>query len=130
MYTSQITAVALTAVVAMLQTCPAPILPGILSTFTGGSSKRSDITNNLDQCLHDGRAATEHVRFTGENTMILEGVPASCMAEVKAWNEHPHADLLSKDYGSVKVLNSTAIEIDGLPQKTVQLVQGAMTKPQ
>ena len=62
--------------------------------------------------------------------MILEGVPASCMTEVKAWNEHPHADLLSKDYGTAKVLNSTAIEIDGLPQKTVQLVQGAMTKPQ
>ncbi|KAL8792578.1 MAG: hypothetical protein Q9195_004800 [Heterodermia aff. obscurata] len=130
MYTSQITAVALTAIVAMLQTCPAPILPGILSTLSGGSSKRSDITNNIDRCLHDGREATEHVRFTGESTLILEGVPPSCMAEVNAWNAHPHAELLSKDYGTVKVLNSSAIEIDGLPRKTALLVQGAMTKPQ
>ena len=127
MHSTQITAIALTAVFAMLQTCPAPIGP-IIDAFTGGSSKRSDITSSLDQCISDGRAATEKVHFVGETSMVLEGVPASCMAEAKAWNEHPHAALLAKDYGTVKVLNSTAIRFDGLPQKTVDLVQGAMTK--
>ncbi|CAF9935297.1 MAG: hypothetical protein HETSPECPRED_009732 [Heterodermia speciosa] len=111
----------------MLQTCPAPIGP-IIDAFTGGSSKRSDITSNLDKCINDGRAATEKVHFIGETSMVLEGVPASCMAEAKAWNEHPHAAILAKDYGTVKVLNSTAIRFDGLPQKTVDIVQGAMTK--
>ena len=127
MRSTQITAIALTALAAMLQTCPAPIGP-IIDAFTGGSSKRSDITSNLDQCINDGRAATEKVHFIGETSMVLEGVPASCMAEAKAWNEHPHAAILAKDYGTVKVLNSTAIQFDGLPQKTVDIVQGAMTK--
>lgn len=127
MHSTQITAIALTALAAMLQTCPAPIGP-IIDAFTGGSSKRSDITSNLDKCINDGRAATEKVHFIGETSMVLEGVPASCMAEAKAWNEHPHAAILAKDYGTVKVLNSTAIRFDGLPQKTVDIVQGAMTK--
>lgn len=62
--------------------------------------------------------------------MIMEGVPASCMSEVKAWIAHPQAAVLAKDYGTVKVLNETAIQMDGLPMKTVDLIQGAMTKPQ
>ena len=129
MHSTQITAIALTALSAMLQTCPAPV-GGIIDAFTGGNSKRSDITSRLAQCISDGRAATERVHFIGETSMVLEGVPASCMAEAKAWNEHPHAALLAKDYGTVKVLNSTAIQFDGLPQKTVDIVQGAMTKAQ
>ena len=129
MHSTQITAIALTALSAMLQTCPAPV-GGIIDAFTGGTSKRSDITSRLAQCISDGRAATERVHFIGETSMVLEGVPASCMAEAKAWNEHPHAALLAKDYGTVKVLNSTAIQFDGLPQKTVDIVQGAMTKAQ
>ena len=130
MHSTQITAIALTFLATMLQTCPAPIGP-IIDAFTGGSSsKRSDITSSLDRCISDGRAATEHVRFVGETSMILEGVPASCMSEAEAWNNHPHAAVLAKDYGTVKVLNSTAIRFDGLPQKTVDLVQGAMTKVQ
>ena len=28
--------------------------------------KRSDITDNIDQCIHDGRARNEHVQFIGE----------------------------------------------------------------
>ncbi|KAL8791762.1 MAG: hypothetical protein Q9195_005638 [Heterodermia aff. obscurata] len=127
MHSTQITAIALTAVAAMLQTCPAPIGP-IIQAFTGGSSKRSDVTSSLDKCIIDGRAATETVHFIGESSMVLNNVPASCMSEAEAWKAHPHAALLEKDYGTVKVLNETAIQFDGLPKKTVDLVQGVMTK--
>lgn len=129
MYTSQITTVALVAVASFFQTCPAPIIGEVLNTITGGG-KRSDVTDNLERCIQDGRAQTEHVQFIGETDLVMDGVPASCMSEVKAWNEHPQSRLLEKDYGTVSIVNDTAIKIVGLPEKTVDLIQGAMTKPQ
>ena len=122
MYTTQITAVALTAFVALLQPCPAPLLPMILGPL-GGGHKRSDITSNLDQCTKSFQEATESVRISGSK-VTMEGVPAPCMAEAKAWNDHPHAGALAKDYGTVRVLNASAIEFDGLPQKTVDMIAG------
>lgn len=130
MYTSQITAVALVAVASFFQACPAPFIGPILDMVTGGGSKRSDVTDNLDKCIQDGRAQTEHVQFIGETDVIFNGVPVSCMEEVKTWNSHPQSRLLEKDYGTVTVLNDTAIKIVGLPEKTVDLIQSAMSKPQ
>ena len=122
MYTTQITAVALTAFVALLQPCPAPFLPPLLAPILGGGGqKRSDITTNLDQCTKSFHEATESVRISGSK-VTMEGVPAPCMAEAKAWNDHPHAGALAKDYGTVKLLNASAIEFDGLPQKTVDMI--------
>ena len=123
MYTTQITAVALTAFVALLQPCPAPLLPPLLGPLLGGGHKRSDITTDLDQCTKSFHEATESVRISGSK-VTMEGVPAPCMAEAKAWNDHPHAQALAKDYGTVKLLNATAIEFDGLPQKTVDMIAG------
>ncbi|KAG6988513.1 hypothetical protein G7Y79_00072g097750 [Physcia stellaris] len=127
MYTTQITAIALTAFAALLQPCPAPFVGDLIHGVLGGGQKRSDITSNLDTCIQNFRAATEHVQIIGEQTVVLEGVPAACMAEAKAWIEHPHAQSLAKDYGSVKILNATAIQLDGLPRKTQDLIQQAMT---
>lgn len=123
MYTTQITAVALTAFVALLQPCPAPVVPLLLggAVLSGAGQKRSDITTNLEQCTKSFQEATESVHISGSK-VTMEGVPAPCMAEAKAWNDHPHAGALAKDYGTVKVLNASAIEFDGLPQKTVDLI--------
>lgn len=129
MYTSQISAVALVAAASFFQLCPAPfaLIPGLLS---GGGEKRSDVTDNLQKCINNFRAETEHVQFIGETSMVMEGVPAACMQEVKAWNEHPQSRLLEKDYGTVSIVNNTAIKFEGLPEKTVDVIQGAMSKPQ
>ena len=61
--------------------------------------------------------------------MIMDGVPPSCMQEAKGWIEHPQARLLAKDYGTLSIPNETAIKIVGLPEKTVDKIRGAMTKP-
>ena len=128
MYTSQITAVALVAVASFFQTCPAPLLAPLLGG--GGKVKRDDVTDNLKQCIQDGRAETEHVQFIGETSLVMEGVPASCMREVEDWIKHPQAALLAPDYGTVTKINDTAIKLEGLPEKTVDLVQAAMSQPQ
>lgn len=141
MYTSQITTIAFVAMASFIQTCPASIIGDIVDTGvqaatglalaeSGNLPRRSDITDNIDQCIHDGRAQTEHVQFIGERDMIMDGVPPSCMQEVKGWIEHPQARLLAQDYGTISILDETAIKIVGLPEKTVDKIQGAMTKPQ
>ena len=132
MYTTQITAVALFAVASFIQPCPAPIA-GIIGSILGGGSggQKRDIATNLDKCIVDGQRATEHVRISGQN-VVMEGVPASCLAEVKVWNDHPHSAALAKDYGTVKILDESAgkVEFDGLPQASVDLLTKAVKPSQ
>ena len=96
MYTSQITTIAFAAGASFIQICPASIIGDVVDTGvqavtdlalveSGNVGRRSDITDNIDQCIHDGRAQTEYVQVIGERDVIMDGVSLP-MSNSMAWN--------------------------------------------
>ena len=54
-----------------------------------------------------------------EGSVVVARLPLSCMAEVQAWNAHPLIGQLAVVQRNMTVANGSAVEMDGLPDYTV-----------
>jgi hypothetical protein len=129
----------LVAFVALIQPCPAPPLAiaiagaGLAGAAVGGglalggaaiganagkNSGKRDTTNphEVSVCMADAlSSAPPHVEIMSDSSVMVHGMPPSCMVEVEAYNRHPQIEQLNFMYGGTTIMNETSVRLSGLP---------------
>jgi predicted regulator of Ras-like GTPase activity (Roadblock/LC7/MglB family) len=140
-----------TAIMATLfiQPCPAPsviggaIILGSVGGLAGGllpALIRKECAKNpadcprdtveedkVASCMSDAYMAGEKYTVTIENgtTAIVDGMPSSCMAQIKSYNTHSNINILNQIHGSVIVLNDTAVKLTQLKPAMISELRSA-----
>jgi hypothetical protein len=89
-------------------------------------------TDPFPACTSDITLGDPHIRITigtdkvdgnAENWAILNGAPASCMAQVDSYNAHPNISDLNHIHGGATVINTTSLVMYGMPQSVFGKLQ-------
>ena len=140
MYSYTTVALAAASFVTFFQPCPAPpigmaalgeaatggavagTVGNVLSNAESGGSKKRDDSGAAAGIMHCVSQASEQppTMAPGDGTsIIVNNVPQSCLAEVQAYNAHPHNGAMAALHGTTTQINSTAVRLDGMPHQVL-----------
>jgi len=90
---------------------------------------RNNSSTNLNACM--GQSITSNLPtmlVNSSNTVTINGLPATCMAEIKAYNAQSNIAALNAVYSIVTVINSTAVKLLGLTSRFLAYFKGVSKK--
>ena len=78
-------------------------------------------TTALGTCITDAMRTKQNydLSHVDQGHVVVTGLPPSCMSQIAAWNAHPQTTQLEQLQGKMTTVNGSAIELDGLPEYTI-----------
>ena len=125
-----------------IQPCPAPPLAiGIVGgTVLGagaaiggaaagshGHGRKRD-NDDFSRCVSQGIGSQQQIDFLANSSIVVSGLPGTCMSVIKNYNQHPQLADLNAIHGSTTVLNGTAVILENMPdyvRKSIETAQAS-----
>ena len=150
MRTFTVAVTSIVAFVTFIQPCPAPpavaiaigaaaagsaaggiVAGGVtagLDRIPGKKTGKRDVGKPVPHMFRNCVADTTLAAFpqqiaVGTDTVVINNVPPSCMAQINAYNAHPNITDLTATHGSTTVINDTAIALTGVPDVWMKHLQ-------
>ena len=81
-------------------------------------------TPSFRACMGDIVSANPPLMLVGQDSVVLNGLPGSCIDRINMYNSHPQIDELNAMHGHVTIINSTAVQLSGMSDHLLGYVQG------
>ena len=85
-------------------------------------------TPSFRACMGDIVSAHPPLMLVGQDSVVLNGLPGSCIDRINMYNSHPRIDDLNAMQGHVTIINSTAVQLSGMPDHLLGYMQGLAKK--